>query len=209
MSRLESRIIGLFIGIMCPVSLFVLFWWTAAALTIYHILLIPESGITIAAFTGLIAGVVLDVFHLKKWITRFYNTDMKLMVLAYLFLSIMAVALFMGLPFGNIALGTLAGLYVGRKQYHSRASTEVFVRNIRNVSIFTTLVTGAEALSIGILARGEPIIVEVLQTLWGLNQFAATDLNWLSLVTIVCLALSFIQFLCTRTAATLAFKIGK
>ncbi len=209
MSRLESRIIGLFIGIMCPVSLFVLFWWTAAALTIYNILLIPENCITIAAFTGLIAGVVLDVFHLKKWITKFYNADMKLMVFAYLFLSIMAVALFMGLPFGNIALGTLAGLYVGRKQYHSRASTEVFVRNIRNVSIFTTLVTGAEALPIGILARGEPIIVEILQALWGLNQFATTDLNWLSLVTIVCLALSFIQFLCTRTAATLAFKIGK
>lgn len=209
MSRLESRIIGLFIGIMCPVSLFVLFWWTTAALTIYHILLISESGITIAAFTGLIIGIIFDVFHLKKWIIRFYNANMKLMVLAYLLWSIMAVALFMGLPFGNIVLGTLAGLYVGRKQYHARAITEIFARSIRNVSIFTALVTGAEALLIGILARGEPIIVEILQALWGLNQFATTGLNWVSLVTIGCLALSFIQFLCTRTAATLAFKLGK
>ena len=119
MSRAESTIVGLFTGIICPASLFVLSWWVVAALTIYGVFSIPESGIAASAFTGLGLGILLDILGLKNWITRFYGLDVKLTVLAYLFWSAVAVAFFMGLPFGNIALGTLAGLYVGRKQYYA------------------------------------------------------------------------------------------
>jgi len=200
--------IGLFIGIICPVSLFVLCWWVAAALTIYGVVSIPESGIAAAAFAGLGLGILLDILCLKNWITRFYSLDVKLTVLAYLFWSAMAVAFFMGLPLGNIALGTLAGFYLGRKQYHARASRNLFARSARNVSIFTALVTGAEALPIGIMALREQTVVAALRAIVGLDRFVTTGLMGMGLVGTGCLVLMVVQFWCTRTAAALAFRLG-
>jgi hypothetical protein len=208
MSRAESIIVGLLIGIICPLSLFVLGWWIAAALTIYGSFSIPDSGVATAAFTGLGIGIVLDTLGLRNWITRFYGLDVKLTVLAYLFWSAMAVAFFMGLPLGNIALGTLAGLYVGRKQYHAGASGDLFARRARNVSIFTALVTGAAAFPIGVLALGEQIIVAGLRAI-GLAQFATSGLMSVGLVGVGCLVLMVVQFWCTRTAAALAFRPSK
>lgn len=208
MSRAESTIVGLVIAVICPVSLFVLWWWVAAALRIYGGFSISEHGIATAAFTGLGLGVVLDILGLKNWIARFYSLDVKLTALAYLFWSATAVAFFMGLPFGNIALGTLAGLYIGRKQYHAGASGDLFARSARNVSIFTALVTGAEALLIGVLALGESITLAGLRAI-GLDQSAATGLTGVGLVGVGCLVLMAVQFWCTRTAAALAFRLGK
>ncbi len=209
MGRTGSIIVGLVIGIICPLSLFVLWWWVAAALSIYRLFPIPESGIATAAFTGLGIGIVLDILGLKNWITRFYSLDVKLTVLAYLFWSAMAVAFFMGLPFGNIALGTLAGLYVGRKQYHTGASKSLFARSAKNVSIFTALVTGAEALPIGILALDEQSVVATLRAVAGLDQSVTAGSIGVGLVGVGCLALMAVQFWCTRTAAALAFRLGK
>lgn len=208
MSRVESTIVGLFIGIICPLSLFVLWWWVAAALTIYHVFSIPDRGIAAAAFTGLGLGIVLDILALKNWATRFYSIDLKLMVLAYLFWSAMAVAFFMGLPLGNIVLGTLAGLYVGRKAYHAGASGDLLARSARNVSLFTALVTGAEALPIGVLALDEQHIVAGLRAI-GLDQSVTTGLMRMVLVAAGCLVLMAVQFWCTRTAALVAFRLGK
>jgi len=209
MSRAESTIVGLVIGIICPLSLSVLWWWVAAALTIYGVFSIPESGIATAAFTGLGLGIALDILGLKNWIARFYSLDVKLTVLAYLFWSVMAVAFFMGLPFGNITLGALAGLYVGRKQYHAGASRDLFARSARHVSLFTALVTGAEALPIGVLALDEQIIVAALRAIVGPDQFVTTSLMGVGLVGVGCLALMVVQFWCTKTAAALAFRLGK
>jgi hypothetical protein len=208
MSRAESTIVGLLIGIACPASLFVLWWWVAAALAIYHVFSIPDSGIATAAFTGLGLGILLDIFCLKNWITRFYSLDVKLTVVAYLFWSAVAVAFFMGLPFGNIALGTVAGLYIGRRQYHAGASGDLFARSARNVGIFTALVTGAEALPIGILALDEQGVVASLRAV-GLGPSATTGLRGVGLVGVMCLLLMVVQFWCTRTAGALAFRIGK
>jgi len=208
MSRAESTIVGLVIGITCPASLFVLWWWVAAALYICHVFSIPESGVPAAAFTGLGIGILLDIFCLKNWITKFYSLDLKLTVLAYLFWSAVAVAFFMGLPFGNIALGTLAGLYIGRKQYHAGASENLFAGSARNVSIFTALVTGAEAFPIGVLALGEQSVVASLRAI-GLDQSLTTGLMGAGLLGVGCLVLMVVQFWCTKTAAALAFRIGK
>ena len=209
MSRLESIVVGFVTGILSPLSLFVLCWWTTAALVSYHVLPIPDSGIAVAAFTGLAMGVVLDVLRLKNWIAKFYTVDVKLMVLAYLFWSTIAVAFFMGLPFGNIALGTLAGVYVGRRQYHTGESGQSFPKAARNVGIFTALVTGAEALPIGLLTLDERRIMGLLEAVVGLDQSVTTGPIGIGLVGLVCVVLMVVQFWCTRTAAWLAFGLGR
>ena len=209
MVKTESVIVGVVLGILCPLLLFVFCWWTTAAIAIAHILPIPESGVAVAAFTGLALGVILDVLYLKKWIPRFYSVDIKLLVLVYLFCSAIAIALFMGLPFGNVALGTLAGVYVGRREYHAAGSGGSFARTTRRASIFTALVAGAEALPIGLLALGEGVVLELLQVVVELDQSVITGPVGVGLVGLLCVVLMVVQFWCTRTGARLAFRFGR
>ncbi len=209
MSRAESAIVGLFMGIMCPVSLLVLGWWISASLAIYHLLPLRESDIATAAFIGLGLGIGLDLCCLKAWKPRFYRLDVWLTVPVYLFWSAMAVAFFMGLPLGNLALGTLAGVYVGRRQRHAGVSGGAFLESARSVGLFTAIVTGAEALPIGVLSLREQMVVETLQAVTGLDQIALTGPIGLGLVGLGCLALMVVQFWCTRTAAAFAFGLGR
>ena len=131
MTKTESVVVGFAVGILCPLLLFVLFWWVSAALTIYHVLPLPESGIAVAAFIGLALGVALDVLYLRSWISEFYRADMRVMVTVYLCCSMIAVSFFMGLPVGNLVLGTLAGAYIGRREYHTARSGESVSKTIR------------------------------------------------------------------------------
>ena len=210
MSRSESIAVGFAVGILCPVSLLILLWWTTAALAMYHVLPIKVSVIATAAFTGLGIGILFDILFLKNWIAGFYNANTKFMVPAYLFWSVVAVAFCMGLPLGNLALGTLAGLYVGRRQYHANESKAHFTKAARNVSIFTALVTSAEALPIGLLAlEHERHIAEMLLTVMGLGQSDATGPAGVGLIVLLCVVLMVVQFWCTRIAAALAFRSSR
>ena len=208
MTKTESIAVGLAVGILCPLLLFVLFWWVTATLSMYHVLRIPESGIAAAAFTGLALGVTLDVLYLKRWILGFYSVDIRAMVLLYLCCSVMAVAFFMGLPVGNIVLGTLAGVYIGRRQYHAARSGESVSKTIRKASLFTALVTGAEALPIGLLALNEDWIVEWLQVSTGMDSWVAIGLLGIGLILLLCAVLMTVQFWCTKTMAWIAFGRG-
>ena len=208
MNKAESVAVGIFVGILCPLLTFILGWWSTAVLAISQVLPIPDRVIAIAAFTGLGVGLVLDALYWKKWIAHFYDADVRFMVLVYLLCSIMAVASFMGLPLGNLVVGMLAGVYVGRRQHHAGRSAESFPIPARKVSVFTALVTGLEALAIGLLVLGEGIVAELIQQTVGLEKSVITDLVSIGLILLLSLILMVIQFWCTRTAAWFAFGRG-
>ena len=209
MTKTESVAVGFVVGILCPLPLFVLCWWVTAILTMYHVLRIPESGIAVAAFTGLALGVTLDVLYLRRWISRFYSADLRVMVLVYLCCSVIAVAFFMGLPVGNVVLGTLAGVYIGRREYHAARSGESVSKTVRKASLFTAVVTGAEALPIGLLALNEDWVVEWLQRVTGMDSWAVTGLFGIGLIVVLCAVLMAVQFWCTKTMAWIAFGRGR
>lgn len=209
MTKPETIIIALVIGVLSPLLLFVLFWWMAAALAINHILPISESNVAAAAFTGLALGLALDIRYLKKWIPRFYRVDLRLLLLVYLFCSAIAMAFFMGLPFGNLALGTLAGIYIGRRGYHAGYTRDLFQNAAKKAGLFTALVTGLEALPIGLLALRETAVLEILQTVTGLDQSTIKGPPGAVFIVILSASLMGIQFLLSRVAARLAFGNGE
>jgi hypothetical protein len=209
MTKTESLAVGFAVGILCPLLLFVVCWWVTAALTIYHVLHIPESGVAVAALAGLVLGVALDVLYLRRWIARFYSVNLRVMALLYLSCSAIAVALFMGLPVGNVVLGTLAGAYIGRREYYAARSREVVVKAIRRASLFTAITTGVEALPIGLLALGEDWVVDWLQTITGMASSAATGQFGMGLVVVLSAVLMAVQFWCTKTMAWLALGRGR
>lgn len=208
-NRVESTLVGFVVGIACLVLPFVFCWWIAAALSVYHVLSFSEDIIILAAFIGLGFGIILTICCLKNWVKNFYIANVYLMVLVYLSLSVIAVGFLMGLPIGNIVLGILAGLYVGRRHWHRGKGGETFRKAARNVSIFAALVTTLEALPIGILALVEDNALQLFRAAVGLDQSIIAGSMGIPFVVAGCVVLLVVQFWCTRIAAALAFNLGK
>jgi hypothetical protein len=209
MNKTERIIVGVAVGFLCPFLTFVFFWWTSAATAKYSIMHFSDNDIAIAALTGLACGIVLDAFYLKRWIAYFYIANWKLLVPLYLCCSAIAVAFFMGLPFGNLILGTLAGTYVGRRKYHSDRKQDSIASTARRAAIFTALITAMEAVPIGLLALKEEIVERSLRAGLGISKPAIMGSIGVGSVILACIALATLQFWCTRAATRLAFGRGQ
>ncbi len=119
MDRRESLVLSIALGGVIPFLSLVLFWWIGAGLSISQVLPIEEGGVPVIALIGMAFGVALDALYLKRLVPRIYEINLKLITPIYLFASLIMIAFFMGLPLGNLALGTLAGVYVGRRANYS------------------------------------------------------------------------------------------
>jgi len=204
-SRAERNIIALFLAVSVAISLFFISWWAAAALSLYHLLPISDSVIGLAALTGAVVGIVLNVFYLRRWIAKFYLAHSALTMMVYVFWSVIAVALFMGLPLGNILLGMLAGLYTGRKMRFLGAPIETLSGSARKVGLFTAGVTGLEMILIGILGLREDFVQRIFQSTIGLAPASTMGLPGIALVMALCFVLMGVQFWLTRLATLFSF----
>jgi hypothetical protein len=209
MDKRERFLIALFISVACPATLFFLFWWMAAAIAIYGLLPIPDGWIAAAGFIGLGIGVMLDIFFLNKWTQRFYFFKTTHLILVYLFWSTIAVTLLMGLPFLNLALGAFAGFFIGRRHHHMVTTADDFTKTARNTGLFTALITGLEALFIGLLALREEIVREILGALTGLSRSAAESFSGIAVVIVLSILLMVIQFWCARRTAIFAYGLTR
>jgi len=207
-SRLESIIVGLFVGIACPLLSFVAFWWSAALLHM-RVPEFPLSMVIAAALTGLGLGLLLDVLFLRRWVRRFYMANLWLMIILYLGLSIVAVAFFMGFPVGTIALGTIAGIYMGRRATHAHIDCINAVPTLRITALIAASVTAVAALPIGILALNEQGVLRMLENLSGINQASLRGAAGFTLVALLCVLLFLIQYWFSRKAGFLACNIGE
>jgi len=120
MSKTESLLVGTFLCLTVPFLFFVAGWWGPAALAIYHVIAIPEKAIAVCAFAGLALGIAVTVLKLRRWVGGFYAMPRAITVPFYLFWFAVMSAFCMGVPLGNVALGALVGLYVGRRVRHAR-----------------------------------------------------------------------------------------
>src|ERR1035437_567578 len=208
MSKTESTIIGLFIGIICPWLTFVAFWWTTALLHLQGFP-VPEGMIKTAALTGLGLGCLLDVVFLRRWVGKFYTANPWLIVMVYLGLCVVAVGSCMGVPVGTFSLGVAAGAYVGRREHHRQADGMLAATAFRRVAVFAASVTAAAALPIGILAlQSEQEILRWLENTFNLNRNSLQGGGGFILIGFLCLLLFVMQYWCTRMAGRLAFRIG-
>ena len=208
MGRGESRLVGLTLAILVPLAALVLGWWGSAVLSMSRVLQLSARGIGLSAVTGLFLGVLLDLRFLSRWTVVFYQAPWPVLVLAYLFGSAVALAFCMGFPIGNLLWGTLAGLYVGRRQRHAGTAGRAAEASWWKTSTLTALVTSAEALPIGVLALQEEFAVRTLASATGLSMQVLQGSVGVAIVVGLSVALAGIQFLCTRGAARRAYRMS-
>ena len=107
MSKFESIIVGLFVGVACPLLTFVVFWWSAALLH-RHINDFSESIVIASALSGLTLGLLLDLLFLKRWVRMFYMANMWLMIVLYLAsVKVVTTRTAQGAPGGSLNGGAL------------------------------------------------------------------------------------------------------
>jgi len=208
MSKLESIVVGLVVGIACPGLTFVAFWWTVAA---FHLLVLPlPTGVIVAvALTGLGLGCMLDVLFLRRWVEKFYAENLRWMFVVYLGCFIVAFASFMGFPVGTFLLGIGAGTYVGRREFHRQAAAARAAAAFRRVAVLVASATTAAALAIGILAlQSEQETLRWLENIFGLNQNSLRGGGGFVLVGLLGALLFVMQYWCSLKASGFAFRIG-
>jgi hypothetical protein len=207
MSRSESILIGLFIGIACPYLTFVAFWWSTA---VFHFYVFPLSTSVIAtmALVGLGLGTLLDVVFLRRWVEKFYTASLRWMFVFYCGCFVVGFASFMGFPLGTFALGILAGTYIGRREHHHRANQRQLRTITSRTALLTSCLTALAALPVGILGLKEPLVGTVFEKCSGMDRGWLDGTAGYVLVGLFCLLLFAVQHWCSRKVGLLAFGFG-
>jgi hypothetical protein len=139
-TKLERFGLGLILAPVVPLFGFLSCWWSAYTL-------LPESWIPFAVIAGLLAGILVDFFLLKRLFDR--RLSLPFWVAVFLFYSIGTFGFFMGVPVFNAALAIPAGFVVGSRLAAEAAGRQQVRKASQRTAWFTTgvltLVCGASA----------------------------------------------------------------
>ena len=134
MKKAEKIIIALLI-FPAPV----LFCMLIAALSIF----ICDIKDPLAGYLGLSSiaiGVLIDIFFLIGWVKKAYEFGGIVLAFGYIFYSIIAWGMGMGVPLFNFGVGVSAGVFIALKLYNNRADEHERKQKIKKCAFFTAAV---------------------------------------------------------------------
>ncbi len=134
MKKAEKIIIALLI-IPAPV----LFCMVVAALTIF-ICDIKDPYAGYLGLSSIAVGVVIDIIFQKRWIKNAYEFGNIALAFGYVFYSIVAWGMGMGVPLLNFGVGVLAGVFIALKLNSSSADEHERKQKIKKCAFFTAVV---------------------------------------------------------------------
>jgi len=203
MSKIEDMLMAFIFGSVLPILLFLAGWWGSISL-------VPENTIFIIALIGLTAGVVIDILFLQKWLRNIYNTNLRLLIIIYLFYSICTFGFFMGVPIFNIIPGIMAGIFIGRRLYLGKKSMNETKYYIKKTCIFTTAVIIAISAASAFLALKDPIdTAGNLEGMFNIKSFQINTEMIIGLIIIGGLVLAASQYWLTKISAIITFRHGE
>jgi hypothetical protein len=135
MRKLESFILGVvfgFVPILFCLMVVVSIWWFAELLT-------DENG-PYLALAALIVGIIIDLVFLKRWVRNAYQSNIKAVAAVYGFYAFVLWVSCMGMPVLIFPWGMMAGVYIARRMYHTKASENGSKHHIEKTALFTAAV---------------------------------------------------------------------
>jgi hypothetical protein len=134
-TKLERLLLGLIIAPLAPLAGFLGCW----SLSYF---LLPEDWIPYGTLVGLLAGIFVDIFILKKLLDRARHLSSAFWMAVLLFYTIGMFGMFMGVPVFNVTLAIPAGFVVGTRLAHEMAdSNKIRLTAIQTCTITTGLLT--------------------------------------------------------------------
>lgn len=149
MKKIEKLFCALLLGPIFPLIGFLAGWWSLSMSA-------PNLIIAVAALTGLVLGLLVDAFFLKKWVANAYRFNPILLLAIYLFYSICVFGFFMGVPVFNVVLALPAGLFIGARITHCELDAKTEKREINRALTLPLLVMAFICAASAFLALRDP-----------------------------------------------------
>ena len=88
------------------------------------------------ALWSLVPGAIIDIIFIKRWVRNAYQMNSKILAAIYIFYSIVALGMGMGVPLFNFALCIAAGVYIARKMHFVRADEQTRNQAFKRMAVF-------------------------------------------------------------------------
>jgi len=189
LKKLEKLFIGLMIGAIPPLCGFLAGWWIFCKS-------LSNMQIALTAASGLVLGLIVDAFFLKRWTARAYQASPLLWMSVYLFYSICVFGFFMGVPVFNVLLAIPAGIFIGARLSHlpgDAARDQVYVHRTQ---LYTTGVMALICAASAFLALRDPTTAANLEGMLRL-PFKVTTPMIIALIAVGGIGLLLVQWFLT------------
>ena len=199
MGKVESVILGMFFGfvplVFCLLTTFVI-----------TDILFGTAVFGPWVLWSLVPGTIIDVIFLKKWVRRAYQIKNKTLVPIYLFCSVVAVGMGMGVPIFNLALGIAAGIYSARRMHFAGVDEEKQRQHFKKMAVFCSAVMVLMCCLITLWAIAGKMIGSRFETPF--LSFTFTSPVFFAVVLAGTAAVVLLQYWLTVTTANLTFKLS-
>jgi hypothetical protein len=198
MNKFDKFIFTLMYGGAPPVFLFLLFWWST-------IKIIPEHYIFLFALSGILIGIVMDIFFLKKIMASIFDGNLIVPVIVFLFYSVCIYGFFMGMPVFNAALGAFAGRYCALRAMNKQITGDSLKKYGNYCAAFSSLVLLLFCVSSALLALFHSSTPSEIKNMLGL-KFNVTWIAIWFIIIIGGLSLVAAEYYLTKIVFKLSVK---
>lgn len=174
-------------------------WW------IFYTLTKDASMIGLGCILGAAAGIVLNIFYLKKLAAHPYSQRTWMAVLLLGLYSVGIFGFFMGVPVFNILAGMLAAVYIGRQAKisgHDKAHFNLQLKKTQNLLFFVLLILCAAS---ACLALSDTHTAANLEGMFSLN-FSLTQPILAAIILVGGAMLLAFQAALVKALATFAYR---
>jgi hypothetical protein len=175
-SKLEKIAFAIVIAPLAPIAGLLGFWWTSYLFS-------PEEWIPFFAISGLLLGLVADVFLLKQLLTRVNKLSLGFWAAVFLFYSVGMFGFFMGVPVFHALLAIPAGFVIGARLASENADRIHVQKTTREITLFTTGVLLLVCIASAFFALASSSTPDDLQGMLRLN-FEVTQTMVIGLIVI-------------------------
>ncbi len=196
LAGVERLFLQVIIGLAAPVALMLAGWWGCLYFA-------PEETVKYFALGGLLAGLLLDMLFMRRWLRKAYSLPVGWFAGFYLFYSACLFGFFMGVPVFNLLLGIVGGYYVGiclRQAGKDKAEVEGAARR---AGLFTAGVLAAVCTASWILAYRDASLAANIQGMFNLSKEISRE-NILLLSAFAGIVLVVMEYFLTRAMVKFA-----
>ena len=154
--------------------------------------------------SSIAVGVLIDIFFLKGWIKKAFEFGNVVLAFVYIFYSIVAWGIGMGVPLLNFGVGVLAGVFVALKLNSSNACEQECKQKIKKYAFFTAAVLIFMCCLSGFWAIIGGLVGSEFEI--GVVSFNFTITIIITLTLAGGFALSLLQYWLTKVAATTTLR---
>lgn len=200
MSKIEALMLGIFFGFLPLVVCLV-------GTVLFTSIVFGKEVLEAWVLWFLLPGVAIDVVFLKKWVRNAYQMNSKILAWIYIFYSMIAVAMGMGVPIFNFVLCIAAGVYIARKMHFAGTDEQSRRGAFKRMAGFCAGVMVFICCLITLLAIAGKMIGYEFETPWGCITFTLPIFFAIVLSGGTVLVLA--QYWLTTVAARVTFRLSR